>query len=232
MENEKIFGLMLDTETTNTLVNDDGTLDMRDVLPYDLGFMVIDTEGNIYEKHSYIIKDIFCDEFALTCSAFYADKIPQYIRDFAKGQRIIKTAFECKQIIYKLFKQYGLTFVAAHNARFDYRACNNLQRWTTKSKYRYFFPYNLEVWDTMKMAQDVICKMPQYQQFCLDNGYITKNNQVRKTAEILYRFISGDNDFIESHTGLEDCEIEIEILKYCFNQNISTMRKKLFEKKY
>ena len=52
-------------------------------------------------------------------------------------------------------------------------------------------------------------------------------NYVLATAEILYRFLSGDENFIESHTGLEDCEIEKEILVYCLKKH--PQRKKLWE---
>ena len=121
--------------------------------------------------------------------------------------------------------------ISAHNARFDLNACNMTQRWLTKSKYRFFFPYGTEIWDTLKMARDVVGKMPTYRRFCEENGYMTKHKtpQPRFTAEILYRFISGNKDFIENHTGLEDVMIEKEILAYCFRQH-KAMRKGLFER--
>ena len=34
--------------------------------------------------------------------------------------------------------------------------------------------------------------------FCEENGYLTKTGHVRMTAEIIYRFITGENDFKES----------------------------------
>lgn len=230
MDKRKNYGIMLDTETTNTIMEEDGKLNMMFVLPYDLGFAVIDSNGNIYEKFSFVIDDIFCGEYGLMTSAYYAEKIPIYIRDLASGKRQLKTAYEARKILLDKIKEYDCQFVCAHNARFDCRSCNNLQRWTTKSKYRFFFPRHIEVWDTMLMAQDVICKMPTYIKFCQENGYMTKNNRPRKTAEILYRFISKDHNFIESHTGLEDVEIEVEILKYCKRQH-KPMRKVLYEKK-
>jgi hypothetical protein len=46
-------------------------------------------------------------------------------------------------------------------------------------------------------------------------------------AEVLYKYITGDNDFIESHTALEDVLIEKEILAYCFNKH-QKMRKELY----
>ena len=90
-------------------------------------------------------------------------------------------------------------------------------------------PY-VEFYDTLKMARDVIAKKPTYIQFCIENGFMTKHRtpQPQLTAEVLYRFIMQDINFVESHTGLEDVEIETEILKYCMRQH-KPMRKKLFE---
>ena len=230
IDKRKVYGIMLDTETANTIVEEDGKINLLYALPYDIGFAIIDTKGNIYEKHSYVNEDIFCDEYTLMKSAYYADKIPQYIRDLAHQDRILKTTYEIRQIIFDLCKKYNCQFVCCHNARFDYRALNNIQRWTTKSKYRYFLPYGVEVWDTLKMATDVVAKMPTYIKFCEENGFMTKHKKPRPqlTAEVLYRFITNDVDFVESHTGLEDVEIEIEIFKYCIRQH-KPMRKKLFE---
>ena len=41
----------------------------------------------------------------------------------------------------------------------------------------------------------------------------------RLTAEILYRFITHDKTFKESHTGLEDVMIEKEILVHILRQH-------------
>ena len=103
--------------------------------------------------------------------------------------------------------------------RFDYGSLNNTQRWLTKSKYRYFLPYGVEVCDTLKLSRQLIAPLPTYRHFCEENGYITKNNQVRLTAEIIHRFISGDEDFQEEHKGLDDCLIEKDILAYCYRKH-------------
>ena len=220
------YGIMLDTETANT-ISTDGKLDMTNVLPYDFGFAVIDSHGRVYEKYSFVNSDIFVHERDLMRSAYYANKIPQYVEDLRAGNRVMATTYEIRKALLDKIKEYDCKFVCAHNARFDYNACNNIQRWTTKSKYRYFFPYGIEIWDTMKMARDVILPMPTYQRFCNENGYLTAQGKPRLTAEILYRFISRNNDFIESHTGLEDVEIEVQILAYCVRQH-KRMRKKLW----
>lgn len=228
IDRRHIYGIMLDTETANT-IEDNGKLDMSNVLPYDIGFAIVDSHGRVYEKHSFVIADIYIYEKELMQSAYYASKLPQYEADLRSGKRLLRTAYTIRQIICKKIQQYNCKFAVAHNARFDYTACNNLERWTTKSKYRYFLPYGIEWWDTLKMARDVIGKMPTYKRYCEENGYICKNKQLKMTAEVLYRFISKDETFVESHTGLEDVEIEVQILAYCVKQH-KKMRKALFNK--
>ena len=112
-------------------------------------------------------------------------------------------------------KKYNTNIVIAHNARFDYRSTAKTQRYLTKSKYRYFLPYGTEVWDTLKMAREVLKNDVDYDNFCYNNNYVTKRGCKRFTAEILYRFFTGDNDFVESHTGLEDVAIEKVIFTEC-----------------
>lgn len=227
IDRRHIYGICLDTETANT-INDETGLNMRDVLFYDLGFQVVDSHGRTYgKKFSFVNADIFIHEKELMKSAYYAKKIPRYKADIASGKRTLATTYTIRKILCQVIKDYDCKFVCAHNARFDQRALNNTQKWTTKSKYRYFLPKGLEWWDTLKMAQSVMGNMPTYRNFCEENGYLTKNGQLRFTAEICYRFITKDNSFVESHTGLEDVEIETEILRYCHRQH-KAMRKKLW----
>lgn len=228
IDRRKHYVLVLDTETANTLTAEDGKLDMSNVLVYDCGWAVVDTKGNIYETASYVNRDIFNDMRDLMQSAYYANKIPQYIEDLRKGARIMATTYEIREAMMQTIEKYGVKEVAAHNMRFDHNALNVTRRYTTSSKFRYWFPYDIELWDTMKMAQDVICNMPTYRKFCEENGYLTESGRLRKTAEILYRYITKDLDFKESHTGLEDVLIETEIMWYCYKQH-KPMRKKLYE---
>ena len=227
IDRRHIYGICLDTETANT-IDDETGLNMRDVLFYDLGFQVVDSHGRTYgKKFSFVNADIFIHEKELMKSAYYAKKIPQYKADIASGKRTLATTYTIKKIFCQVIKDYDCKFVCAHNAHFDQRALNNTQRWVTKSKYRYFLPKDLEWWDTLKMARTVMGNMPTYRNFCEENGYLTKNGRLRFTAEICYRFITKDNSFVESHTGLEDVEIETEILRYCHRQH-KAMKKKLW----
>jgi len=218
IDRRKSYYLTVDTETANGL---------EDPIVYDIGGCIHDKKGNVYETFSYIIYETFCTMQDLMQTAYYAKKIPMYKEQIASGQRTIVRYATAKKKIHELCKKYNVKAIIAHNARFDYRSTTRTQRYITKSKVRYFLPYGIPIWDTLKMAQDTICKQVHYKEWAYLNGYLTKNGRVRATAEILYRYISGDNNFIEDHTGLEDVLIEKEIFAHCMAQH-KKMRKECF----
>ena len=220
----------LDTETCNGLVVDD-KLDLSQSLVYDLGWAITDKRGRIYKTRSYIIAEVFCEMKDVMKSAYYAEKIPNYWDDIKSGKRILASFWTVRRAFMDDVKEYGVKNVFAHNAGFDVRALNNTMRYITKSQFRWFFPYNLEIWDTLKMARQTIGRQKSYQKWCSRNGYMTnhKTPRVRLTAEILFRYISGQHDFNESHTGLEDVLIETVIMAHCFRQH-KKMDKRLFKK--
>ena len=222
------YVLVIDTETANTIADENGNLDMSNVLMYDCGWAVVDTHSGVYVERSYVNRDVFCEERDLMRSAYYAKKIPQYCAELQAGKRKMATTYEIRQQMLEDMETYHTNIVVAHNARFDLNALNTILRYTTKSKYRYWFPYGTEIWDTMKMARDVIHKMQTYKDFCERHNLKTKNGRLSTTAESLYKFIIQDPTFEESHTGLEDVQIEREIMFYCYRQH-KPMRKQLFE---
>ena len=217
MDKRISYKIVVDTETCPLDREMEGVTPSN-MFTYDIGWAVIDKRGNVYKTASYVVADIFLDEQALMKSAYYADKIPNYWKDIRKGKRKLATWNTIRKQFINDIKEYNIKQAFAHNMRFDYGTLNNTERWLSKSKYRYFFPYGIEICDTLKMARDVIGKMPSYKRFCKENELMTKNNQCRFTAEALFRFITKDTDFTESHTALEDVLIEKEILRYCYKQ--------------
>lgn len=202
--------IVLDTETTNTF---------DDPFTYDIGWAVIREDGEIIKPRSFVVADVFMDEPELMKEAHFADKIPQYVADIADGKRELRRFETIRKILAEDVKNYNVKAIMAHNMRFDYKSVTRTQRWLTSSKCRYFFPYGVELWDTLKMARQTFGKNEEYKNFCHENGYVCANGQIRLTAEILYRFITNNPDFVESHTGFEDVTIEKEIFVHCVQMN-------------
>lgn len=219
MDKRKKYYLTIDTETANGL---------DEPLVYDIGGCVHDKQGNILETFSFIIRDIFVGRKDLMLTSYYSIKVPKYEKELEEGSRIMVDYPYVKRYIYNLCKKYKISAIIAHNARFDYKSTTHTQRFLTDGRIKYFLPYGIPLWCTLNMARDTICQQKTYIRWCEKRGYITEKGQPRATAEILYRFIIGDEYFLEDHTGLEDVLIEKEIFARCMRQH-KKMRKSAWE---
>ena len=90
--------IVVDTETTNSI---------DDPIVYDVGFAVVDAEGNVYEQHSYVVADVFLDK-DLMSYAYFADKIPQYWEDIKSGKRKLRRFKTIRMIFKDVCKQYEI----------------------------------------------------------------------------------------------------------------------------
>ena len=71
--------IALDTETTNSI---------DDPICYDLGWAVVDSNGEIYDSFSFVVADVFLDSEIME-SAYFKDKIPQYWEEIKNGKNKI-----------------------------------------------------------------------------------------------------------------------------------------------
>ncbi len=200
---------MVDTETFNGF---------EEPIVYDLGLAVVDKTGKVYAKYSFVIHDTFVGMAEQAATAYYACKFPQYHQDIREKKRTLVTWETAQKVVNHLLKKFNINDIVAHNAKFDCTSINNTAR---VLKAPIFFNRYVEWWDTLQMANDTICKQKMYINFCKRNGYMTKHKVPRPQmkAEVIYRYISNNNDFVESHTGLEDVMIEKEIFAKCWRQH-------------
>ena len=73
IDKRKHYVLGLDTETANTQSDENGLI-MDYVLPYDIGYSIMDTKENVYLERSFVVSEIFYGEKDLMESAYYAKK--------------------------------------------------------------------------------------------------------------------------------------------------------------
>lgn len=206
----KKYYLVLDVETANST---------EDALVYDLGYVVCDKKGNIYEADSFIVSDIFFEEADLMKSAYYATKIPKYLEGIKARAFNVVTFKQAREQLLNAMKKYKVEAVCAYNANFDYTALNTTQRWLTKSKYRFFLPYGTKVYCIWHMACQLICTQKAYIKFCLENGFVSPSGNIKTSAETVYAYMTNNANYDENHTGLEDVLIETKILAKCFSQH-------------
>lgn len=209
MSRKKYF-LVIDTETCNSL---------EQPLCYDIGYAICDRHGNVFEKRSFVVAEMFLDHKDLMKSAYYADKIPQYWEDIKSGKRELKSLFNIRKQLKADMKKYKVRMVGAYNMAFDKRALNNTIRYCSKSFIRWFFPFGTEYFCIWHMACQTIMSQVSFVKFALQNGFVSESNNIQTSAEICYRFLIDSIDFIESHTGLEDVEIEVAIMAECYRKH-------------
>lgn len=195
--------LVIDTETANTI---------EQPMPYDVGYAIVDTEtGEILTEKSFVVAEIFLDK-ELMSNAYFAEKVPQYWEGIKNGTRVMKSVCNIRKQIFADMKKYHVSKVGAYNMGFDNRATKNDIRYISGSMIRWFFPYGTELFCIWNMACTSILNTKKYVKFALDNGFVSACGNVQTSAEIAYRYLTNQVDFVESHTGLEDVKIEVAIM--------------------
>lgn len=206
---KKMYVLVLDVETTGDVESNP--------LVYDVGAKIVDLAGNVYERGSWVIYDIYTQRDFMS-SAYYAAKLPQYERDLANGSRKMARFETVRKIIWRWMYKYDAFLVAAYNTSFDRRALNNTIRNLTGIKQCLFFPRKTKFIDIWRMACDSICRTRDYHRMAYENGWYSDAGNVRTNAETVYGYLSNSPNFKESHTALEDVDIETEIMLYCWKK--------------
>lgn len=217
---KKTLLCVLDTETCN-IRSCDKVLPGNN-LTYNVGFTLLwPSTGETFHSRQYAISEVMFGERDRMASCYYADKLPRYYDQIGENACAVKSFFDVMNEITQVCRDYGVTAIVAHNARFDVDALNTTAAWLTDGLIHRALPQELEIWDSLKMSRAIFGKMPTYRKFCEDNGFLTKHRvpQVRLTAEILYRFLTQNLDFSEDHMALEDVLIEAAIILACYRSH-------------
>ena len=87
------------------------------------------------------------------------------------------------------------------------------------------------------LACEVLYTQKTFGKVAIRNNWVSEVGNFRTTAEVGHRYITGNIDFEEEHTGLEDVLIEIGIMAYAFRQNKkriapTALREGLFQKNH
>ena len=216
---KKKYFLVIDTETTG---------EISAPLVYDVGAKVIDLQGRTYESMSSVIYEIYAKQRETMKSAYYAEKLPQYEEDLKNGKRKMHTFYTVRKTLLDWMEKYDIEAVCAYNMPFDKKALNNTYKFITEGKRRFFFPKETKYIDIWVMACSSIFQRKSYQQMAYENAWYSDKGNVLTNAEKAYCYLMNRNDFEESHTALEDVEIESAIFTYCWRYTTEEERKVIY----
>ena len=105
-------------------------------------------------------------------------------------------------------RKYEVNEIYAYNSPFDKRALN-----FTTNFYKVQNVFEDKEFIDIKTLAKKLHNRIDYLLFTDTHNKKTKTGRPSKTAETTYQFIINNPNFIEDHMGLQDCEIELEILR-------------------
>lgn len=211
MAKEKRF-LVADTESTG--------LGSRAYV-FDFGYVISNRKGKIFQERNFLVREILTNP-KIMLGAFYnkdwrsmmGGKIfTDYIPALDQSDMQILPWHEILAIMRDDIATYSVDVFSAYNLPFDLGAMNTTHRHVAEKNLDFSRLDLLCLWE---FACITVLRSRLYHDVAreqgAENGWITPANNVRTTAEKTYAFLSGDLDFIESHTALHDAQIETEIL--------------------
>lgn len=203
----KNYFLLVDTETA-------GGFDKK--LVYDIGIMVTDRKGNVQKSFGFLIDEIWNDTKIMD-TAYYRDKIPTYTKEIENGNYQVKNFSEVLEIIYSLIDEYKIKTITAYNLMFDLDALQKTSQAILGETHKFEKLKKLCIWS---FACEVLYTQKTYKKIATRENWLKeKTKNLLTNAEVGYRYITKNYDFIEEHKGLHDTQIENTILAKCFSQN-------------
>ena len=196
------------------LILDTETIALEKAYMYDMGYIIaVKNDEGFYtaiEKKQFIIDQVYNNKMLFE-TAHYANKRNRYT-SLLKGRTAkLKKMGHALMIMRNDIETYEVEQVLAYNMPFDSGVFE-----FNSEKFNLVNPIeHLPHLDIMAVAHEFIHETQEYIDFCKENDFINESGLIQTNAENTFRFISQQKDFIESHTSLQDCEIELDILNYC-----------------
>ena len=190
---------------------------------------IYDTETDkVVKEKSYLVRKFFNNKYIML-STFSATKYPNYFEKLENDKRYkTMSVNDISKDIEKTIQRYGIKIMVAHNGNFDKTAMARLfEDFETNNPFK-----KLDLLDTMEISK-IITFSKDYANYCIankdilnsvkDSCFITNSGRVRTTAQAIYSYLTQNPNFEESHTGLEDIDIEIEIFKASYQSLGNTL---------
>lgn len=197
----------------NICIFDTETTSLEKPFCYNIGYVIYDSEtAEKLIAREFVIEQVW-HNLPLFESAYYANKRPLYVQAMRARKVIMnKFGYVCAQMR-RDFKQFDVRGAYAFNSAFDEKVFNFNCDW-----FKCINPFDeVPIFDIRGYVHEFIVN-DEYKEFCEENGRFTESGNYSTTAETVFQFVTGDTDFEEAHTALNDAEIETAILFICLDR--------------
>lgn len=193
---------------------------------YNIAWTVMTKSGKIKIQRSFLVADVYNQMFLdlKQNGTQWADKNYYTTKSVFYKSQLNKVTFMVKwvdilQTLITDIKTYDISFITAYNVGFDKRVIHNTTELLTKQGQITNIPNTIQILDDRFNIYDIrigalntICQTKKYVNFCVENNFLSDSClEFRTKAETLIRYIRNNPFIEESHTALEDVQIEAEI---------------------
>ena len=197
----------------NVVVFDTETVSLEKPFCYNIGYTIVNIDnGETLVKRDYVVEQVWHNPM-LFITAYYADKRDIYVAAMRSRKTVMaKYGYICQAMI-RDFIKFEVAGAYAFNSPFDDKVFTYNSDWFKCNN-----PFdNIPIFDIRGYVHQFMVD-DNFKKFCEDNGYFTDSGNYSTTAEVMYRYLTGNTEFIEDHTALSDSEIEAEILLECIKR--------------
>lgn len=182
---------------------------------YDIAWRIVDKHNKIYAERSYAVTEVITNG-TIMYDAYYAKKIfSHYIPSLYNHTITMLPWNDIRMIMLDDIKTHDVNVFSAYNLGFDVSAIRYTNSMFNHGKY---LTTKLQLLDLWHLACSSILSQKQYLKLAIDSGWVSDKGNIQTSAEKAYAYITGNVNYIESHTALEDVIIETEILHRSLRQ--------------
>lgn len=193
------------------LVFDTETQGVENKLVYDLGYIITNRRGRIFEARRFLVRETITNP-RIMADAFYHSKIyTNYIPMLDAANIPMLESWENIALTMRRdIRKHGVNILSAYNLLFDLSAMRQTSQHVGYSGHILTSrPILLDLWLFACMH---LFTRPTYKTMAQREGWVSEAGNYRTTAEHAYRYLTLNFSYAEPHTALEDSEIETEIL--------------------
>ena len=177
---------------------------------FDFGMVIINSKGKEIARYDAIVEEVY-NSVKLMEKAFYFNKVDSFYEPNLRCGRMTKKSWRtiCVEVS-ALCAKHRVSVVSAYNLAFDRRVIA-----ATNKKYNGFsmFPVGTKELCLWKFACNTELQSEAFEELAVAQGWVSPVGNLRTNAEVAYKFMTGNLNFSESHTALDDALIEKDLLK-------------------
>lgn len=183
---------------------------------FDFGMVIVNSKGKEIARYDAIVKEVY-DDVKKMEKAFYFNKVDSFYEPNLRCKRMEKKAWRtiCVEVA-ALCSKHRVSVVSAYNLAFDRRVIA-----ATNKKYNGFsmFPKGTKELCLWKFACTTSLQGVDFEAFAVKHDFVSPAGNLRTNAEVAYKFMTGNINFSESHTALDDALIELDLLKLLMEEH-------------